>query len=118
MVLDKVKERRDWFQVYEDLAPMRLTAYQNLRTVYEDLLVVKQMKTSAIERIVAYQKTHGKKKENHAGEWKEKDGLLSWISCQLCYQRPIQATLLARSHQHRKDSSLSKEMLICQFRTD
>lgn len=56
MVLDKLKQRKDWFQVYEDedLAPMRLTAYHNLRTVYEDLQVVKQMKTSAIERIVAY----------------------------------------------------------------
>lgn len=37
--------------------------------------MVKKIKTSAIERIVVYQKTHGNKKEYQAGNLRKKTGV-------------------------------------------
>ena len=65
-----------------------------VRTVYEDLQVVKQMKTSAIERIVAYHPWKEKGIPRGGIEGKRRTPLLDWISCQLCYQRPIQTKQL------------------------
>lgn len=55
------------------------------------------MKTSAIERIVASHPWKEKGIPRGAGELKEKKRrtpLLDWISCQLCYQRPIKTKQL------------------------
>lgn len=56
--------------------------------------MVKQMKTSAIERIVAYHPWKSKGIPRGGMEGKRRTPLLDWISCQLCYQRPIQTKQL------------------------
>ncbi|KAK7298896.1 hypothetical protein VNO77_46331 [Canavalia gladiata] len=62
--------------------------------VYEDLQVVKQIQTSAIERIVAYHPWKSKGIPRGGIEGKKRTPLLDWISCQLFYQRPIQTKQL------------------------
>lgn len=133
MVLDKLKQRKDWFQVYEDedLAPMRLTAYHNLRTVYEESGKANEdfryrtnsgLSPMEIKRNTTFRKL---------GELKEKDGLLSWIgsvanfairdpskpSNSSCTVPPTHKSSLSLSFFHFLSKAI-RAIRICQFRTD
>lgn len=61
-----------------------------LRSVYEDLEVVRQRKTTLGAKVIDYlEKINGRPPEYPIEELKEKYFLLSYIACQICFGRPI-----------------------------
>lgn len=55
-LIKRLKSCKDWYEIYEDLelSKMALHSYQNVRNVYEDLQVVKDMQSTPGERIVQF----------------------------------------------------------------
>lgn len=55
-LVEKLKKSDDWYQIYkhEEITTAAVHVYQNIRSVFDDLQVVKMMNVSAIERRVAY----------------------------------------------------------------
>lgn len=90
-IIKKLRDKKEWYHIYDDqqLTEACIRYYSGMRAVYEDLQVVKEIKTTVQERITAYLHQHENPREYDIEDLKEKYLLLDWIACQLCFGRPI-----------------------------
>lgn len=82
LFLSKMKEKVDWYQIYEEevLARACLSNYSAIRNVHEDLQVIKEMQTTPLERIYTYLNKHGRPDEYDIEYLKEKYLFLDWLA--------------------------------------
>ncbi len=82
LFLSKMKEKVDWYQIYEEevLARACLSNYSAIRNVHEDLQVIKEMQTTPDERIYTYLNKHGRPDEYDIEYLKEKYLFLDWLA--------------------------------------
>jgi hypothetical protein len=101
-LLAALRTCENWYQVYENelLCGSVLRNYNNIRNVFEDLQIVKSMKSSVLERLVDYLYSKSPPgssvcpREYSMEELKEKYHVLDWIACQVCWQRPLKTKQL------------------------
>jgi len=60
-----------------------------MKEAYDDLKTIKMMRETVLERIQTYLRDKGNLSEYHIEELKKKYLLIDWITCQLCFRRPI-----------------------------
>lgn len=96
ILVDRLGQCKEWIDIYDDplLTKEALKAYSSLRNIYEDLLIVKDKKTTIAEKIVKYLFEHGEPVEYTIEELKDKYVILDWIACQFCFKRPIKTKQL------------------------
>jgi len=90
-VIEALSDCPEWYDVY-DVPIIRdtvLNRYGSLRSVYEDLEVVRQRKTNLGAKVIDYLEKNGRPPEYPIEELKEKYFLIDYIACQICFGRPI-----------------------------
>lgn len=98
VVLETLKKSPDWYSVYKsEEVKSRLIygSYSNIRSVFSDLQVIKELELSCFERIDLYLKSlpdsGSNIKEYLPEELREKYVFLDWLAVNLVYARPIKS---------------------------
>lgn len=96
--LDELSKCKEWHDIYESeiLRKQVFRSHANLRNIYEAVKdwSFKKEKRSLGAVIFDYLYDHQWPDEYSPEEIQEKDILLDWIACQICFQRPIKTKLL------------------------
>lgn len=95
-IFNRLQRCKEWIDIYEDpiLIKEALRSHSNLRSIFDDLNIVKDKKITVAERIFKFILEHGEPEEYQIEEIKEKYVILDWIACQLCFGRPIKTKQL------------------------
>lgn len=96
MVLDKLSKCEDFFNIYskEYLVNRLFRSYGTLRSSFDDLKVLKQLRTPLGAKFIDSLRKHNWPAEYTPEELKEKYVFLDRVACQLCFQRPIKTRQL------------------------
>ena len=96
MVLDKLSKCEDFLNIYsnEDLVNRLFRSYGTLRSSFDDLKVLKQLRTPLGAKFIDYLRKHNWPAEYTPEELKEKYVFLDRVACPLCFQRPIKTRQL------------------------
>lgn len=96
VLLKKLEDAEDWFQVYRDevLREKLLTYLPRMKEAFEDLKILKDIETTVLERLVDYLSSKGFPEEYDVEYLKEKYLLIDWLACQLVFKRPIKTKQL------------------------
>lgn len=100
-IFDRLRNSNQWLDVYKSLEVReRLIygSYSNLRNVYQDITVLKEIERNPFERIDKYLKEKSKEgkiiEEYSPEEIEEKYILLDWIACNISCKRHIKTKQL------------------------
>lgn len=95
-IIDKLKNLDEWEHVYKDpdLLNMIFRSYNTLRSVYEDMRLIKDSESSLHTRFIKYLSDRGQPAEYTIQYLKEKDYLLDWIAVNVLFHRPIKTKQL------------------------
>lgn len=95
-IVQRMQQCKEWIDIYDDplLTKEAIRSYSSLRSIFDDLLIVKDKKTTTAERISKYLFEHGEPLEYTIEELKDKYVILDWIACQLCFKRPVKTKQL------------------------
>lgn len=96
MVLDKLSKCEDFLNIYsnEYLVNRLFRSYGTLRSSFDDLKVLKQLRTPLGAKFIDYLRKHNWPAEYTPEELKEKYVFLDRVACPLCFQRPIKTRQL------------------------
>lgn len=95
-LVKRLEELDDWYQVYRDetFQDKLLTLLPRMRDAFDDFQTLKSIEGNIFERIVSYLDKSGWPEEYSVVDLKEKDLVLDWLACQLCFTRPLKTKQL------------------------
>ena len=91
-LIEKLKKCDEWIQVYNDPDIVRiiLHSYNTVRSVYEDMKVIKERESPLQQRFINYLREKGWPEEYTIQQLLEKYHLIDWIAVNLVFGRPVE----------------------------